>query len=394
MRLEQTMRWYGPGNDVVTLRDISQAGATGIVTALHHIPVGEIWPLEEIRERVKIIENQGLRLSVIESVNIHESIKTGLPTRDEYIEKYCKTIENLSAAGVNTICYNFMPVLDWTRTDLAYDMGNGALALRFYFRALVAFDLFMLKRENAEKDYTPEQIEQAEQYFKGLTESEKKQLQGTIMAGIPGTDEVVSNEAFKDYLDIYKDIDRAKLKENLKYFLQAIIPTAEKAGVRLAIHPDDPPFPIMGLPRIVSKKEDLEDILGFVDSQSNGLCFCTGSLGARPDNDLPGMINALGSRINFLHLRNVKLEGDGSFHEDNHLEGSTDMYAVMKAVVEEQVKREKSGRDDSAIPMRPDHGHQMLDDLSKKAHPGYTAIGRLKGLAELRGLEVAIRRNL
>jgi len=394
MALEQTMRWYGPGNDVVSLKDISQSGATGIVTALHHVPVGEVWSLDEIKERKKVIEDQGLRLSVIESVNIHESIKTGLPDRDQYIEKYIETINNLSAAGVNTICYNFMPVLDWTRTDLTYDMGNGALALRFYFRALVAFDLFMLQREGAENDYTAEQIATAEEYFNSLGEDEKAHLQETIMAGIPGTDKVVSNEEFKDYLDIYKDIDRSKLKEHLKYFLQAIIPAAEKAGVRMAIHPDDPPFPIMGLPRIVSHKEDLEDILGFVDSPSNGLCFCTGSLGARPDNDLPAMINALGGRINFLHLRNVKLEGDGSFHEDNHLEGSTDMYAVMKAVVEETVAREKAGREDASIPMRPDHGHQMLDDLSKRAHPGYTAIGRLKGLAELRGLETAIRRTV
>ncbi|MGN6639789.1 MAG: mannonate dehydratase [Mucilaginibacter sp.] len=391
--LEQTFRWYGP-SDAVTLNMIRQTGATGIVTALHHIPAGEVWSTEEIEKRKNIVLASGLNWSVVESVNIHESIRTAASDREEYASKYIETLKNLSQAGIKTVCYNFMPVLDWTRTDLDYRLPNDASALRFHAPALAAFDLYVLEREGAYNDFTTEQQDAAKSYLDSLTPEQKDTLINTIMAGLPGTKDVMTVDEFRTHLQKYKDIDAAKLKQNMAWFLQTIIPEAEKAGVKMCIHPDDPPFPILGLPRVVSTESDLNDVVNACPSPSNGLTFCTGSLGARPDNDLPAMIDRLGTHIHFLHLRNVKREGNGSFHEADHLAGSTDMYAVMKSVVREQKRREDSGRDDVAIPMRPDHGHRLLDDFNYDTYPGYSAIGRMKGLAELRGLEMGIKNAL
>jgi mannonate dehydratase len=391
--LEQTFRWYGP-SDAVTLNMIRQTGATGVVTALHHIPAGEVWSTEEIEKRKNTVLASGLNWSVVESVNIHESIRTAASDREEYASKYIETLKNLSQAGIKTVCYNFMPVLDWTRTDLDYRLPNDASALRFHAPALAAFDLYVLEREGAYNDFTTEQQDAAKSYLDSLTPEQKDTLINTIMAGLPGTKDVMTVDEFRTHLQKYKDIDAAKLKQNMAWFLQTIIPEAEKAGVKMCIHPDDPPFPILGLPRVVSIESDLNDVVNACPSPSNGLTFCTGSLGARPDNDLPAMIDRLGTHIHFLHLRNVKREGNGSFHEADHLAGSTDMYAVMKSVVREQKRREDSGRDDVAIPMRPDHGHRLLDDFNYDTYPGYSAIGRMKGLAELRGLEMGIKNAL
>jgi len=391
--LEQTFRWFGP-NDEVTLADIVQTGATGIVTALHHIPCGEEWTDEEIKKRKKIIEDAGLTWSVVESVNIHESIKIGEPERDKYIEIYIKSLQNLAANGLSVVCYNFMPVLDWTRTHLDYRLKNNASALRYDAIALAAFDLYILEREEAFKINSPEQQAAAKKYLESQSAYEIKLLTNTIMAGLPGTDEVFTVEEFRQHLKRYANVDQQKLKENLSYFLNGIMPAAEAAGIKMCIHPDDPPFPILGLPRVVSTEADLKDVVNFVKSPSNGITFCTGSLGANPANDLPGMVERLGSDIHFVHLRNVQREADGSFHEAEHLSGSTDMYAVMKNIILEQQKREKAGRTDVAIPMRPDHGHKILDDWNRNTYPGYSIIGRLKGLAELRGLELGIKRSL
>ena len=391
--LEQTFRWFGP-NDEVTLADIAQTGATGIVTALHHIPCGEEWTDEEIKKRKKIIEDAGLTWSVVESVNIHESIKIGEPERDKYIEIYIKSLQNLAANGLSVVCYNFMPVLDWTRTHLDYRLKNNASALRYDAIALAAFDLYILEREEAFKINSPEQQAAAKKYLESQSAYEIKLLTNTIMAGLPGTDEVFTVEEFRQHLKRYANVDQQKLKENLSYFLNGIMPAAEAAGIKMCIHPDDPPFPILGLPRVVSTEADLKDVVNFVKSPSNGITFCTGSLGANPANDLPGMVERLGSDIHFVHLRNVQREADGSFHEAEHLSGSTDMYAVMKNIILEQQKREKAGRTDVAIPMRPDHGHKILDDWNRNTYPGYSIIGRLKGLAELRGLELGIKRSL
>jgi len=391
--LEETFRWYGP-SDPVTLKTISQAGATGVVTALHHIPSGEVWTVEEIEKRKNTIQSAGLRWSVVESVNVHESIKTASADRDQYAEKYIATLKNLSACGIRIVCYNFMPVLDWTRTDTDFRLPNGASALRFHAPALAAFDLYILEREGAYSEFSLQQQEVAKHYLDSLVENQKQQLINNIMAGLPGTKDVLTVDQFKGHLDRYQGIDAAKLKQNLAWFLQTVIPEAEKLGVKMCIHPDDPPFPIFGLPRVVSKEEDLKELLNACTSPSNGLTFCTGSLGARGDNDLPAMIDRLGSHIHFLHLRNVKREPDGSFYEDNHLSGSSDMYAIMKSVLQEQKRRSDSGRDDIAIPMRPDHGHKLLDDFNYDTFPGYSAIGRLKGLAELRGLEMGIKNTL
>jgi mannonate dehydratase len=391
--LEQTFRWFGP-SDPVTLTAIRQTGATGIVTALHHIPAGEVWSLEEIKKRKDTIAAAKLKWSVVESVNIHESIKTASAERDEYIEKYITSLKNLSAAGIKTVCYNFMPVLDWTRTNLDFRLPNNASALRYHAPAVAAFDLYILEREDAFKEFTPEQQQAAKQYLDSLNTEEKKYLTNTIMAGLPGTDEVFTVAEFREHLQKYAETDAVALKANLAYFLRAIIPDAEKAGIKMCIHPDDPPFPILGLPRVVSTEADLKYIIDSCPSPSNGITFCTGSLGARADNDLPGIVERLGARIHFLHLRNVRREADGSFYEDDHLTGSTDMYAVMKNIIREQQKRMDSGRIDTAIPMRPDHGHKLLDDVNYNTYPGYSAIGRLKGLAELRGLEMGIKRTL
>jgi mannonate dehydratase len=391
--LEQTFRWYGP-SDPVTLTTIRQTGATGIVTALHHIPSGEVWNPEEIEKRKNIIRAANLTWSVVESVNIHESIKTAGPDRERYAENYIASLKNLSQAGIKTVCYNFMPVLDWTRTDIDYRLPNAASALRFHAPALAAFDLYILKRERAFKEFSQEQQQQAKVYLDALTPDQKKQLVNNMMAGLPGTKDVLTIDQFKGHLEKYKGIDAAQLKQNLAWFLKAIIPDAEKLGVKMCIHPDDPPFPILGLPRVVSTENDLLDVVNAAPSPSNGITFCTGSLGARGDNDLPGMVGRLGKYIHFLHLRNVQREADGSFFEADHLGGSTDMYAVMKSVINEQKRRIDSGRDDIAIPMRPDHGHKLLDDFNYDTFPGYSATGRLKGLAELRGLEMGIKHTL
>ncbi|MFP4093464.1 MAG: mannonate dehydratase [Cyclobacteriaceae bacterium] len=389
MSMEQCWRWYGP-NDPVSLADIRQAGATGIVTALHQIPMGEIWTQEAIKERISMIEKAGLRWSVVESVPVHEQIKTAGPRRDELIAVFQECIRNLAACGIQTICYNFMPVLDWTRTHLEFEQPDGSTALRFDALAFAAFELFILKRPGAEHHYDQETAAKAKGYLDKLSDADKLTLQQSITAGLPGSDKNYSLQEFQANLDQYSNIGEQQLRENLFYFLRKIIPVAEEAGVNMAIHPDDPPRPLLGLPRVVSTEADALALMRAAPSSHNGLTFCTGSYGARPDNDLPGMIERLGDKIHFLHLRSVQREADGSFYEANHLEGDANMYAVVSAIIKEMRRRERLGRPDVHIPMRPDHGHKMLDDLRKKTNPGYSAIGRLRGLAELRGLEMGI----
>lgn len=387
MLMEQTMRWFGP-NDPVSLSDIRQAGCEGVVTALHHIPVGEVWTIEEINKRKQLIEDAGMSWTVIESLPVSEDIKKQSGNYLQHLDNYKISLRNVAQCGLKVVTYNFMPILDWMRTDISYMMPDGSKALYFERSAFIAFDLFLLKRPGSENDYSEEEIKKARFRFDRMTDEEEEILYRNALLGLPGSEERFTEEQILSALKTYEGIDAVKLKEHLFYFLQKVVPVAEDCGLKMAIHPDDPPYPVLGLPRIVSTEQDAADLLSAAPSPANGLCFCTGSFGARPDNDLVRMLKKFGDHIHFLHLRNTKRDTEGNFFEADHLAGDTDMYEIVREIVLIMKRRNVS------IPMRPDHGHQMLDDLKKTTYPGYSAIGRLRGLAELRGLEYGIARAL
>ena len=385
--MHQTMRWYGP-HDAVALSDLRQAGCEGVVTALHHIPYGEVWPIEEIEKRRKMVEAAGMTWTVIESLPVHDDIKRQTGNWRQHIENYKTSLRHVAACGLKVVTYNFMPVLDWLRTDISYEMPDGSRALRFEKAAFAAFELFLLQRPGAEYDYSPQDVETARHKLETMDEAARAKVFHNLLLGLPGSDDAFTPEQVLQELQKYAGIDANRLKQHLYDFLREVAPVAEECGLKLAIHPDDPPYPVLGLPRVVSTAQDLSDLLDAVPLHANGLCFCTGSLGARPDNDVPDMLRRFGDRIHFLHLRNTRRDADGNFFEADHLDGDTDMVAVMQEVLRIMQRQGVS------IPMRPDHGHQMLDDLHKQTYAGYSAIGRLRGLAELRGLEAGLARAL